>query len=129
MPKTYYATNNTLNLWLRNTSVVTPVQVYCALFLVAPPTPGTPPTEVVGNGYARQVVTFGLPVNGQCSNLADVVFPLDIVTDWGTIVAFGIYDGAAGGNLLYYANLSSPRYVAVNDQLKFPVGQLVAQET
>lgn len=129
MPKTYYADNNTLSLWLRAAPIAAPATVYCALFLVAPPNPGAAPTEVAGNGYARQIITFGVPVNGQCSNLADLLFPTDVTADWGTVVAFGVYDAPSGGNLLYYANLSSPRYVAVNDQLKFPAGQLIALET
>lgn len=128
MPKTYYADNNTLNLWLRATAIASPAQVWCALFLVAPPTPATAPTEVVGNGYARQLITFSVPANGTCSNTVDVVFPVNVTADWGTIVAFGVYDAPSGGNLLYYANLSSSRYVAVTDQVKFPVGQLIATE-
>lgn len=129
MPKTYYADNNTLSMWLRATPIAPPSSVNCALFTVAPANPGATPTEVVGNGYARQPVTFGVPVNGQSSNTLDVIFPIDISVDWGNIVAFGVYDAPSGGNLLYYANLSTPRYVAVNDQLKFPAGQLVAQES
>jgi hypothetical protein len=128
MPKTYYADNLTLSMWLRATSVASPPQVYCALFLTAPANPGAAPVEVVGNGYTRQTVTFSVPASGQSSNMADVIFPIAITADWGNIVAFGVYDNALGGNLLYYANLSAPRFIAVNDQLKFPAGQLVAFE-
>ena len=129
MPKTYYADNLTLSLWLRATTVPPPAQVYCALFLTAPVNPGAAPVEVVGNGYTRQAVTFSVPASGQSSNTADVIFPIAITADWGTIVAFGVYDAAVAGNLLYYANLSTPRLIAVNDQLRFPTGQLVAFET
>lgn len=128
MPKSYYADNTTLNLWLNNVPFTPPVTVWLALFLVTPG-PGGGGTEVVGNGYGRQIITFSIPVNGQCSNTGVIQFPVDIVADWTTIVAFGVYDASSGGNLLYYANLSTSRYVAVNDQIVFPVGQLIALES
>ena len=129
MPKTYYAANSTLSMWLLNTSTTPPVAVWCALFLTAPSGPGATPTEVSGSGYGRQTVTFTTPNNGQCSNTSAVSFPVDQGTDWGTVVAYGLYDASSGGNLLYYANLSSPRTVQVNDQVVFPVGTLIAIES
>ena len=106
-----------------------PAQTFLALF-TATPTPSGGGTEVgSGSGYGRQVITFTAPASGQCSNTADIVFPIAVVADWGTITSYGIYDAASGGNLLYFANLSTPRYVAVSDQLKFPAGQLIANET
>jgi hypothetical protein len=128
MPKSYYADNVALNAFLRNTSFTPPVQTWVAIFTVAP-TPAGGGTEVAGNGYGRQMATFTVPSNGSCASTADITFPIDVVADWGTIVAFGLFDASSGGNLLYFANLSSPRYVAVNDQVKFPAGQLVASET
>jgi hypothetical protein len=128
VPKSFYADNTALNLFLRNTPFAPPVQTYLALFTVAP-TPSGGGTEVAGNGYSRQPITFNLPSSGQTSNLATVTFPVDIIADWGTVVAFGVFDSASGGNLLYFANLSSSRYVAVNDQVVFPIGQIIAQET
>lgn len=128
MPKSYYADNTTLNLFLRNTPFAPPVQTYLGLFTVSP-TPGGGGTEVAGNGYVRVAITFNAPVNGQAANIADTIFPVDVIADWGTIVAFGVFDAISGGNLLYFANLSSSRYVAVNDQVKFPAGQIIATET
>jgi hypothetical protein len=129
MPKSYYADNITLGTFLTNTPFTPPITVWLALFLVAPPTPAGGGTEVSGNGYARQIIAFSTPNNGMCSNSAAITFPVDMVADWTTVVAFGVYDASSGGNLLYYANLSTSRYVAVNDQIVFPVGQLIAQET
>lgn len=127
MPKSYYADNTTLNLFLRNTPFSPPILTYLALFTVSP-TPAGGGTEVAGNGYARQVVTFGTPNNGSCSNVATVAFPVDVIADWGTITSYGAFDAITGGNLLYFNNLSSSRYVAVNDQIVFPAGQLIATE-
>jgi hypothetical protein len=43
-------------------------------------------------------------------------------------VAFALFDASSGGNMLYFGSLSTPRYIDVNDQLKFPMGQLIASE-
>ena len=126
MPKTFYLDNAFINAALRNTPFASSPTIYAALFTVAPTASGGG-TEVSGAGYARQTVTFSVPVNGLSSNTADVVFPL-AAAPWGTIVAFGIYDQSVGGNLLYFNLLSVPRTVAVNDQVRFPVGQLIASE-
>jgi len=128
MPKTYYADNTALNLFLRNTPFAPPTQTYLGLFSVTP-TPAGGGTEIAGNGYVRVAITFLPPTNGQCASMADVIFPVNIISDWGNVVAFGVFDAISGGNLLYFANLSSTRYVAVNDQIKFPAGQIIATET
>lgn len=127
MPKTYYADNSMINLLLRATPFAPPATTYCALFTAAPTQLGGG-TEVSGNGYVRQAVVWGAPTNGTSLNTNDVVFPI-ATADWGTITSFGIFDQLGGGNLLYYANLSSSRYIYLNDQVRFPIGQLIATET
>lgn len=128
MPKSYYADNTTLNLFLRNTPYSPPILTYLAIF-TATPGPSGGGTEVAGNGYARQVISFGAPSSGSCSNTVAVTFPVAVIADWGTVTSFGVFDAITGGNLLYFNNLSSSRYVAVNDQLVFPSGQIIATET
>src|ERR1700677_2250922 len=128
MPKSTYASNTTLNSFLRNVPYTPPITVWLALFTTAPTVSGGG-VEVLGNGYGRQMIAFTIPSNGSCSNTAAIVFPVAIVADWTTIVAFGVYDASSGGNLLYFANLSTSRYVAIGDQMVFPVGQLIATET
>ncbi len=127
MPKTYYLSNSMLNAALRQVPYTSPVAVYVALFTAAPSVNGGG-TEVTGGSYARQPAIFTAPVNGQCSNVADVLFP-SATAAWGTVVAFGVYDASSGGNLLYFNNLSSPRNVQINDQVRYPSGQLVASES
>jgi len=126
MPKTYYLDNAFINAALRQTPFASPLTIYAALFTAAPTASGGG-TEVSGGGYSRQTVTFSSPVNGLASNTTDVVFPL-AAASWGTVVAFGLYDQSVGGNLLYFNLLSVPRTVAINDQVRFPVGQLIASE-
>jgi len=127
MPKTTYLDNNFLNVALRNVPFVPPATVYVALYTVTP-TVGGGGTEVVGGGYGRQTVTFSVPASGQCSNTADILFPV-ASANWGTVVAFALLDASSGGNMLYFGSLSSPRLVLTSDQVRFPASQLVVQET
>jgi hypothetical protein len=127
MPKTYYLDNLYLNASLRGVPFTPPTSVYVALYTVAPGV-GSGGTEVAGGGYGRQVATFSSPANGQVTNTSDILFPIANAS-WGTVVAFGFLDASNGGNLLYFGNLSTPRAVLVSDQLRFPTGQLVCQET
>jgi hypothetical protein len=124
--KSYYLDNRYLNAALRNIPFVPASQIYVALYLVTPNAAGVG-VEVSGSGYARQLVTFTAPMNGQLKSDNDVVFPLATAL-WGDIAGFGLVDAASGGNVLYFANLGFPRTVDQSDQVKFPVGALVCQE-
>lgn len=126
MSKTNYLEQALLNHVLRNVSYASPTQPYVALYTVAPDDTGGG-TEVSGGAYARQPVTFTAPTPDSCSNSTDVTFPI-ATGDWGTVVAFGIFDAVTGGNLLYYANLTVARDVLTSDQLRFPTGQLICSE-
>jgi len=101
--------------------------VYVGLFTTLPNDNGTGGTEVSGGGYARQAVTFGAPSNGSMSNSADITFPL-ATANWGTIVGFGIFDAATGGNLLYFGSLTTSKSIESGDQLRFPAGNLTITE-
>lgn len=127
MPKTYYLDNNVLNAALRGIAFTPPALIYVALYTVIPGVSGGG-TEVAGGSYARPTVTFSAPANGQVVSTADVLFPVATAL-WGTISAFAFLDAPSGGNMLYFGNLSSPRLVDVEDQVRFPGGQLICQET
>lgn len=127
MPKTYYLDNNFLNVALRAIPFTPPATVYTALYIVTPGV-NSAGTEVTGGGYGRQIVTFNAPVNGQVVSAADVTFPV-ATADYGTIVAFALLDASSGGNMLYFGALSTPRLVLASDQVRFPAGQLICQET
>jgi hypothetical protein len=127
MPKSIYLDNNFLGIALLNQTFTPPATVYVALFTVSP-APSGGGTEVAGGGYGRQTVTFTAPVNGQTVNTADIFFPI-ATAPWGTVVAFALFDASSGGNMLYFGNLSTSRTIGINDQLKFPVSQLIATET
>lgn len=126
MSKSDYLEENLLNHVLRGIPYTGPASIYVALFTTAP-TDSTPGTEVTGGSYARQPVTFAAPSGGTCANTADITFPT-ATAPWGTVTSFGLFDAGAAGNLLYYANLTSPRDVLVNDEIRFPAGQLLCTE-
>ncbi len=126
MPKSTYLDNAMLNAVLRDTPYTSVATVYVALFTTAP-SAGGGGVEVTGGSYARQAATWTSPSGGSTSNVADVVFPT-ASADWGTVVAYAIFDASSSGNMLYFANLGSPRTVLNTDQVKFPAGQLIATE-
>lgn len=126
MSKSNYLEEALLNHVLRAIPFTPPAGVFVALFTVAP-TEVTPGTEVSGGAYIRQPVTFGVPSGGTSASTADVTFPIATL-GWGTVTSFGLFDQVSGGNLLYYANLTAPRDVLVNDEIRFPAGQLLCTE-
>jgi len=126
MSKTNYLETALINHVLRNTAFSSPTTVYVGLFLVAPTESGGG-TEVSGGAYARQSVTFTAPSPDSTANDADVTFPI-ATGDWGTIVAFALFDAPTAGNMLYFANLTASREILTSDQFRFPAGQLTVQE-
>ena len=126
MPKSDYLKAVILNHVLRATVYTSPATVYAALFTVAPTDAGGG-TEVTGGSYTREAITFAAPAGGQVSDSADVLFPI-ATADWGTIVAFAVFDMPTGGNMLYWAALAAPREILTNDQFRFPSGQLIVSE-
>lgn len=115
--KSHYLDNAVLNHVLRNVSLASPAAVYVGLFTVAP-TPSTGGTEVAGDTYVRVAATFGAPALGVMTNSAPVTFPAAGAL-WGSIVAVGIFDLLAGGNLLYFGALSLPKTVDNGDTASF----------
>lgn len=127
MPKSTYLNNVVLNAALVQTSFVPPPVIYVALFTVSP-VPSGGGTEVAGSGYGRQTAIFSLSSAAITSSTTDVIFPI-ATGPWGTIVAFALFDASSGGNMLYFGNLSTSRTILASDQVKFPAGQLICQET
>jgi hypothetical protein len=129
--KSDYLETALFNHVLRNIAMVSPTTVYAALFTVAPTDAGGG-TEVAGNAYVREPITFGAPVagpSGTCSNSVAVNFPTASGGNWGTIVAMGIFDALTNGNLLYYGNLASNKTVSNGDQLSFAIAALTVTES
>lgn len=117
-----YLENALINATLRNTSYTTPTTVYLALY-TSDPTDADTGTEVTGNGYARQSITFGSPSNGASSNTATIEFP-QATGSWGTVAYVGIRDASTSGNLLYHTALDASKTIATGDVFRVAIGSL-----
>jgi len=117
-----YLENALINATLRNTAYTSPTTVYVALY-TTDPTDADTGTEVSGNAYARQSVTFSAPSNGATSNSAAVEFP-QATGSWGTVAYMGIRDASSGGNLLYHTPLDASKTIATGDVFRIAIGSL-----
>jgi hypothetical protein len=65
---------------------------------------------------------------GTTSNNGAITFPAP-TANWGSVVAFGIFDALSGGNLLFYANLTVAKTVNNGDAApSFAAAALTVQE-
>jgi hypothetical protein len=129
-----------LDLIFRNTgaSATAPMgldatNVWIGLFTAAP-TDSTAGTEVSGGAYARVAVVrtgagfaastvspAGAPAT--TSNSGAITFPTASAS-WGTVVAFGIFDAATVGTLIYWGDLTATKAVGSGDTASFAAGAL-----
>ncbi len=125
----------------RTTSYAKPTVLAVGLLTVTC-TDSTAGTEVTGGSYARvslnpldtnwnatQGGTTGASsgTNGTISNAVILTFPAP-TANWGSIVAFGIYDAATVGNLLVCQALTVAKTVNNGDAApSFAIGALTVQ--
>lgn len=112
--------NALINATLRNTSYTSPATVYLALY-TTDPTDADTGTELSGNGYARQAITFGAPSNGVSTNSAAIDFP-QATGSWGTVAYVGIRDASTAGNLLYHTALDVSKTIDTGDVFRVAIG-------
>lgn len=98
---------------------------YLALYTTAPAEDGTGGVEISGNGYARQLISFGAASGGQKQNNADILFPAATGAQ-GTIVAYGILSAVTGGTIRWHRTLTvgEQRTIASGDQYRITSGVL-----
>ena len=119
-----YAENLILN-WLMKDTGSAPSATYLALFTAAPSDSGGG-TEVSGNGYARQAVTWDTAsgTGGTTSNSTAETFTAS-GGDFGTVTHIGIFDAATSGNLLWHGAMTgSGKTVNDGDSLQFAIGAI-----
>ena len=122
-----YLENALVNAVLRATSYTSPTTVYVGLY-TTDPTDADTGTEVSGNAYARQSVTFSAPSNGATSNSAAVEFP-QATGSWGTVAYIGLRDASTGGNLLFHTPLDASKTIATGDVFRIAAGSLTVTLT
>jgi hypothetical protein len=117
-----YLANALLDHLLGGDAYEPPTALYLALYTTNP-TAGDTGTEVSGDGYARQAVTFEEAAAAATENDAAVVFPA-AEEAWGTITHWGIRDADTEGNLLLFGPVQQSRDVYAGDTVKVNVGAL-----
>lgn len=95
-----------------------PATVYVAVYTTKPSDAGGG-TEVTGGAYARVTFTnngtnWPAASAGQKSNGVAITFAT-ATAPWGKCVAFGIFDAASSGNLLYWGELLGTQQVFTAD--------------
>lgn len=111
--------------WMMTTGSATrPTTWYVALYTAAPSDSGGG-TEVSGNGYARQSVTFSAASSpgGTTSNTGAVTFTAS-GGNWGTISHVGIFDSLTTGNLLWHGSMTASKTINDGDTLEFAIGNI-----
>ena len=111
-----------INVSLRNTAYTTPTTFYLGLY-TSDPTDADVGTEVTGNAYVRQAITFGAPSNGVSTNSAAIEFP-QATGSWGTVAYIGIRDASTAGNLLFHTPLDASKAIATGDVFRVAIGSL-----
>ena len=110
--------------WLLTASSPSPARPttwYLGLFTAAPGEAGGG-TEVSGNGYTREAVTFTVSGN-TASNDAAIEFPT-ATGSWGTITHAAVFDASTSGNMIAYASLTASKVIDTGDVLRVPTGDL-----
>jgi hypothetical protein len=119
-----YSEKLILDYLMTTGSVTRPTNWYVALYTSAPSDSGGG-TELSGNGYGREAVTFAAATSGAgtTSNSGAVVFTAD-GGDWGSVTHMGIHDASSSGNLLWHGALAAAKTVLDGDSLEFAVGNI-----
>jgi hypothetical protein len=87
------------------TAFTAPSDQYFGLFSVTPSDAGGG-TELTGNGYARQSITFDDSTGGLSTNTNTMTFTAS-GGNWSAAVAGAVFDAATGGNMLEWNSITS----------------------
>ena len=120
-----HAENLLLNFLMTSGTATRPTAWYVGLFTAAPNDAGGG-TEVSGNGYSRQAVSWDTAsgTGGTTSNSTAETFTAS-GGDWGTITHIGIFDAASAGNLLWHGAITgSGKTINDGDSLEFAIGAI-----
>tara|TARA_B100001939_G_scaffold326477_1_gene320011 strand:+ start:902 stop:1285 length:384 start_codon:yes stop_codon:yes gene_type:complete len=127
MAKSNYLENKVIDHFLGTSSTSAPSNVYMGLF-TSNPTDANSGTEVSGNGYSRQVITFNAASSGSATNSSAETFTAS-GGNWGTITHFGIFDALTSGNLLYHGALTDDKVIEDGDSLVVATTAITITET
>lgn len=120
-----------LNAALGAVNITAPTTVYLALFTVTPTDNGGG-TEVTtsGTAYVRQAIAFSAAVDNGASPGSSttqngaVNFPV-ATANYGTVVAWGIFDASTAGNMICWGAWTTSQTVNTGNQFTAPTTNIV----
>jgi hypothetical protein len=80
-------------------------------------------TEIAGNGYSRQEITYSSIANGVATSAANVTFTCS-GNAWPTVLSMAVLDSSTAGNMLFYQPIAA-RNVVPGDTVQFDTGNIV----
>ena len=117
-----------LNWLLTSNTATRPTAWYVGLFTSATSDAGGG-TEVSGNGYSRQAVSFTVAtVSGttKAGNSATITFPTATAT-WGTISYIAIFNASSSGNMLFHGPVVTNKLIETDDSFQITAGNLTVE--
>ncbi len=119
--------NKQLNATFNGTLIAHPAAIFIRLYstILSPAGVGT---EITAAGYVPKEVacdTTNFPVvtDGSIENAVPIPFGT-AEEDWPTVIAYGVWDAAVGGNLLWWGDIDPGVTATQNAVLTVPVGML-----
>jgi hypothetical protein len=108
--------------WLLTAGSATrPTAWYVGLFTAAPSDTGGG-TEVSGNAYVREAVTF--TVSGDLATNGSAIEWPTATGNWGSITHIAVFDAATSGTMLLHGELATAKTISTGDVLRIPAGDL-----
>jgi hypothetical protein len=119
-----HAENLLLNFLMTTGTATRPTNWYLALYTAAPNDAGGG-TEVSGNGYSRQSVSWDTAsgTGGTTSNSGNVTFTAS-GGNFGNVTHIGIFDASTSGNLLWHGAMAASKQVNAGDSIQFATGSI-----
>lgn len=127
MSKSNYLEDALLDHSLGTTAYTAPSAVYLALF-TSDPADDASGTELSGNGYARESVSFNASSSGSATGPTSATEFSASGGDFGTVTHFALFDALTGGNMLFYGSLTSSKTITDGDTLRFAVSSITITE-
>ena len=102
----------------------TPGDVYLALSTTDPDDSEGNITEPVGNGYAREAITFGTPAASRTiANTVAIAFD-QASGNWGTLTHWGIFDSLTNGEMLAHGSLDNEKTIVSGNTATVAIGEV-----
>lgn len=103
-------------------SYTAPATLYLGLYSATPSDTGGG-TELTGNGYARQAVTFAAYAANAAESSNAPVFTA-AGGNWANATHVGLFDASTGGNMLWYAAMTAAEQVNDGGTITFSAGAI-----